>query len=178
MWHLGNAAGDTVSTPLQLFAVDLFYDHPLNKEKGTALTVYAAYHSMDFGPGYVRNLGGMNPASGVNASGTFNGAGNAFPAIGTGNIYYAQAGFLLPKGWLPANGALQLVAGSQVSDFNRLHGLAAMYEGGVNWSIHGTHGAKMNLNYQSRPIFETQSDGSISQSTRKGMVYLQFQVAF
>jgi len=90
MWHL-SVAGDTAKTPLRLLAADVFYDAPLNAEKQTAVSFYAVYANYNFGPGYIRNLGPMNPVSGLMpGQGSFNGSGSAFPMMGTGSIVYAQ----------------------------------------------------------------------------------------
>jgi len=74
-----------------LLSVDVFYDHPINKEKGTALTLYGSFSSYDFGPRYLRYGGVMNPANGF-AGGTHQSGnyGNAFPMIGTGKTVYLQ----------------------------------------------------------------------------------------
>jgi len=92
MWHT-TAAEDTVSQALNLLAVDVFYDAPVNAAKGTAITAYGGYYYYDFGAGYLKNAGTMNPANGVrNGLGSFNGPGNNYPMLGTGHVLYAQAG--------------------------------------------------------------------------------------
>ena len=174
MWHTGTL-GDTISTPLQLFAADLFYDAPLNAERGDAITVYTCYSYSGFGPNYVRNLGVMNPANGINANGTFNGAGNAVPLIGTGNTYFAQVGYLLPKKLLPEGNKLQVYASSQYSKFEKLKDPMLMLEGGFNWYLGGNN--KISLGYQSRPVFTTQTNGDITNTSRKGMFVLQYQIS-
>ncbi len=102
----GTAAG-TQYHDMNLWSVAIFYDAPLNAEKGTAINAYAGYFHTDYGQGYLRYNGIMNPANGGTpgttpfstianpASG--NAFGNAFPMFGTGNVIYAQAGYLLKK---------------------------------------------------------------------------------
>jgi hypothetical protein len=175
MWHL-DAAGDTVNSQMLLLGLDVFYDAPINKDKGTALTVYAAYNKFNFGPNYVRNIGVMNPATGTNSAGTFSGAGNAYPMIGTGHTLYAQIGYLFRKELL-GEGTFQLYAGSQYSSWQVLDENVLMWETGFNWLVHGTHGAKITLNYQSRPVFEVMPGGPIAETGRKGMIQLQYQVS-
>ena len=69
---------------LRLWAVDFFYDSPL-ANRDSAVTAYAAWFDYDFGPNLVRNIGVNNPASDVIPElSSFNGAGNAYPLIGTG----------------------------------------------------------------------------------------------
>ena len=51
-----------------------------------------------------------------------------------------------------------------------------MIEGGINWYIHGTHGSKIILNYQDRPIMELQPDNRIITTKHKAMIQLQYQI--
>lgn len=172
-----NTAGDTIRHDLLMLGIDVFYDSPIAEGK-LVLTLYGAYGYTDFGPRYLRNVGVMNPANGINASGTINGAGNGFPMIGTGNTYYAQAGLAFGENILTEGGKLQPYAAAQYSDLRALNEPMLMAEGGVNWYIHGAHGSKISLNYQSRPVFESNADGNAVETGRKGMVQLQYQIAF
>ena len=77
----------------------MFYDTYLNKEKGTALNAYVGYFNTQYGPGYLRYIGAMNPADGPVASATYfaGSQGNAFPMYGTGHVIYSQLGICLKK---------------------------------------------------------------------------------
>lgn len=88
---------DTISTPMKQFAVDVFYDSYLNKEKQNAITAYVAYLNYDFGPNYIRNAGAMNTANGSIGTTSFNGAGNAAPTSWYWQVAYAQAAYLFKK---------------------------------------------------------------------------------
>jgi|GEM_PF-5512050 len=55
---------------------------------------------------------------------------------------------------------------------------SVMLEAGINWLIHGTHGAKLSLGLQNRPVFENNSLGQVIQTMRKNMLVLQYQIAF
>ncbi|MCB0396845.1 MAG: hypothetical protein KDD36_09340 [Flavobacteriales bacterium] len=167
MWHRANN-GDTIRTTMLLLGVDVFCDLPVDTAKGNALTVYAAYNRYDFGKDYLRNVGVMNPANGTNGNGTLNGAGNGFPMIGTGHVFYTQVGYLLS-----ANTPLQPYGASQIALYTALDDPMWMYECGLNWYVHGSHNAKFSLNFQSRPVFNKSGD----LRSRKGMVQLQYQVA-
>lgn len=158
-----------------LLGADVFLDLPLNKEKGNALTSYLAFNYFDLGPNYVRNVGVMNPATGVNSSGTFNGSGNGFPAVGTGSTIYFQIGYLMKKE-LIGKSTFQFYGATQISDFERSIDYMLMYEFGFNWLTNGTHNSKVSLNYQDRPVFNSDVLGNLSQTTRKGMFVLQYQV--
>lgn len=174
MWNL-TTAGDTAHSDMLLLGADVFLDIPLNADKQNALTSYVAFNYMNLGPDYVRNSGVMNPANGVNASGTFNGAGNAFPMIGTGSTLYVQLAYLMKKE-LIGKGTLQFFGATQLSSFDRLQDPAAMYEFGFNWLIQGTHNSKISLNYQGRPVFNTAPDGTVNYSHHRGMIQMQYQI--
>lgn len=175
MWHLSDSGTDTVKSNLQLVAVDVFYDAPINKEKGNALTAYASFSSNDYGKNYIRNLGVMNPATGTNANGTFNGAGNAFPMYGTGTTLYTQIAYKFKNGLLGEQGTLQPYACAQYATYQLLKDPMLMYEAGINWLIEG-HRSKISLNYQDRPVFKLDATNSYRVTTRKGMLVIQFQI--
>lgn len=176
MWHL-NGVGDTVSTDMLLFSADVFYDAPLNPERGDAITFYAAYHYMDLGPKYLRNVGVMNPANGTDATGTLTGGGNAFPMIGTGSTLYAQVGYKLKDGIIGKATTFQPFAASQLGLFDALDAPMIMAEAGFNVLLTGTHHSKLSLAYQSRPVFKENAAGRTFELQRKGMVVLQYQVS-
>ncbi len=178
MWYR-TATLDTVKTPLQQFAVDVFYDSYLNKEKQNAITAYAAFLNYDFGPNYLRNAGAMNTANGTVGTSSFNGAGNAAPLIGTGQVIYAQAGYLFKKDLLGKNGTLQPYASGSYASYQKLKDPVLIYDLGLNWIMSGQN-SKLSLDYQSRPIFNTNTNGEIheTKSARRGQFVLQYQVAF
>lgn len=171
MWRYKDAAlADTVTSDLAHVSVDVFYDAPTGN-RGSALTLYAAASHTDYGKNYIRNNGVMNPGGGGTS---FNGGGSAFPMYGTGNIFFAQAGFLLPVGMLGEKGGrLQPYADATLARFDRLKTDLLMWDAGINWLIDG-HRSKISLNYQNRPVFDAVS---LKETSRRGMITLQFQVA-
>ena len=208
MWQAGysqgtNAGGtqiytlkDTVRTAMFLWSVDLFYDTPINKEKGSAITVYAAYSNYNFGNNYIRNNNPLNPTTTTFANpvtnvgnskttgnfnpglSSFNGAGNQFPMIGTGSIYYVQAGYLLPK--FKDNTQLQPYGQVMYADYQALKGADIVWNLGLNYLIKG-HNAKFTLDYQSRPVYNlSTSDYQVHtvNGVRRGQVVLQYQISF
>lgn len=175
MWYLSDNLQDTLRSNLSILSADFFFEKPLDGNKQNAVTVYAAYTVADYGKNYIRNVGVMNPASGNSDPTVINGAGNAFPMGGTGNTIYAQAGYLFRKDLLKDLGTIQLFGALQHSTFDALSDPMVMYELGANWLIAGNN-AKLSLEYQSRPVFETQSSGDALVTSRKGMVVMQLQV--
>ena len=175
MWHLSENGADTMRTNMTLLAVDVFYDHPLNTEKGTAVTAYGCFSHYDFGKNYLREVGVMNPATPVANSPSINGSGNGFPMVGTGNIVYAQAGYLLRKDLFNKMGTLQPYAAMQYASYEALADPMVMWEAGVNWLIAGNN-AKLSLNVQNRPVFTANGSGDYKVTDHKNMVVLQLQV--
>lgn len=166
-------------TPLQQLGVDVFFDYYLNKDKQNAITAYASFLNYNFGPNYLRNSGPMNTATGTTGTASFNGAGNAFPLIGTGNVIYTQAAYLFKKDLLKSQGTLQPYASAIYANYQKLKDPMLVYSVGLNWIMSGQN-SKLSLDYQSRPIYNTDANGAIreTKSARRGMVVLQYQVAF
>ena len=178
MWYR-NEIGDTISKPLQQFAVDVFFDYYLNKEKQNAVTAYCAFLNYDFGPNYIRNAGVMNTANGTNSSSSFNGAGNSAPLIGTGQVIFGQAAYLFKKDLLGKEGTLQPYVSGSYANYQKLKDPVLIYNIGLNWIMSGQN-SKLSLDYQSRPIFNTDSNGEIheTKNARRGQIVLQYQIAF
>lgn len=179
MFNLAANRKDTVYNPLVLWCVDVFYDAPLNAEKGTAVSFYGGYFNYNFGPGYFRNIGSMNPANTLIAgqASSVNGAGNGYPALGTGSILYAQAGYLLRRDLLASQGTLQPYVTAFYANYDRFKDPVTTYGAGVNWLISG-HNQKITFAYQSRPIFKAQANGDVTNTERKGEWIIQYQLAF
>lgn len=175
MWHKDHSGTDTISSDLSLLSVDVFFDHILNVQKKNALTAYASMSSNDYGLNYIRNIGVMNPANGNADVNVLNGAGNAFPAIGTGSTAYAQLGYLFRDSLLHQFGTIQTFVAMQYSEFDLLDDPMLMYELGFNWLLDGHH-SKLSFNYQSRPVFEHLSEEGWKTNSRKGMFLLQMQI--
>jgi hypothetical protein len=186
-WSRETVSSDTVYHSMTLFSVALYYDAPLNKEKGTALSMYAGYFDYDFGKGYLRYNGSMNPAN----SGTVgvtplaipgnpaNGGayGNAFPMFATGTAVYAQIGYLMKKDLFgEGNGTLMPYASIMSANWDRLKDGMNVIDVGVNWLIKG-HNSKVSLDYQSRPYYVQQGNDLVKDGT-KGQVVLQYQIFF
>lgn len=165
---------------MTLLAVAMYYDAPVNKEKGTAISAYGGYFNYNFGPGYLRYNGIMNPASGLSTSpNTFpaGSQGNSFPMFGTGQVVYAQIGYLLPKDLLGENhGALMPFASWMSADYDRLTKQMNVMDIGVNWLIKG-HNSKLTLDYQARPTYTQQGNNLVRESTR-GQALIQYQIFF
>lgn len=173
-WRL-NAANDTVFHYMLLASVDVFADLPLSKTNDDCLTLYGVYSYTDFGKGYVRNLGVMNPGQSLDvATASFNGTGNAFPMIGTGHTMYFQAGYKLPSHLFGQTGfSIQPYADVQASKFDRLHSFSTVFDAGINFLLVGSK-AKIALNYQNRPVF---SATTLKQTERKSAVIIHWQLA-
>ena len=160
------------------WSVALFYDAPVNTEKGTAFNAYVGYFDTNYGPGYLRYNGSMNPANGSTVTGAPAGSfGNAYPMFGTGKVVYAQAGYLMRKDLLGENGTLMPYATLQSASYDRLDKQMTVYDVGVNWMING-HNSKISLDYQLRPTYTPVGTELVRDSGLKTSVVLQYQIMF
>jgi hypothetical protein len=138
LWHL-DANKAVQNDDMKSVALDVFYDAPLNKDKGTSISAYAMAMHNDYGPNYVRFSGTNNPATGVvAANSSLNGAGNALPTAGKGNTFYAQIGGTLPY-FSRNNHNLQLqpAVSIQLANYNALKDNSAIYDAGISMLFHG-----------------------------------------
>lgn len=170
-----NAPGDTslARHDIGLYALDVFADMPLGAAKKYAITAYSVFYSHNWGPNYYRTVGIMNEGNiDPNFTGTRSqsGAGNARPLLGTGNIWYTQAGLLLPKGLLTNKVRFQPFASYTRHDLDALVGAAHSYDAGLNCFLDGHH-AKFTFQYSSRPLIVNNAA-----SGRRGEFLLQTQI--
>jgi len=177
MWRVNPAdAAAPIYEDMKVLGIDLFYDKPVST-RGDALTIYAAYNNCDFGKNYTRVIATPNPA--VADGSLVNGSGNGFIGVGTGNNYYGQVGYLFAKPSNPAiKGRIQAYAAGQIADLEALDNPMSLYELGANYYLTGSLGPKLSLGWQNRAIFERPVTGKYTQSDRKNMLMLQFQVSF
>lgn len=175
--YTGDGVTNTFHT-MNLWSVAVFYDTPLNTEKGTAFNAYAGYFHTDYGPGYLRYNGQMNPANGSTIAGApTQSFGNGFPMFGTGSVVYAQAGYLLRKDLFgEGNGTLMPYATVQSAKYDRLDKQMTVFDVGLNWFIKG-HTSKFTLDYQNRPVYDPVS-APLLVTSRKSQVVLQYQITF
>ncbi len=163
------------------WGVEAFFDNPLNKEKGTNLTLMGGFYMTNYGKNYIRMNGLMNPAAvptptnvtgnGTNGNGTYNGSGNAYPMFGTGNNLYFQAAYLFKRDLLGDKGTLQPYGTARLTNYQYLQDPMHVFNLGVNWLMDG-HKSKISLDWEYRPVYRT--DGTIQQ--RNSQVVLQYQI--
>lgn len=179
MWHKEVQGTDTLkkNDNMILLGTDVFFEKPLS-DKHNTITAYVAYTDYRMGKNYVRNNGLMNPAFSTNSLGTFAGGGNAYPMLGTGQTIYVQVGYRFKDNLVRDNGTFQPYASVQYSKLQALKDPMIVYDAGVNWLIHGDNKSKLTVAYQSRPIFTKDTQGDERSTSRKGMLILQYQIAF
>lgn len=172
---------DTLQENILLAALDVFYDAPVNKDKGTAFSLYACYSNYNYGSNFLKVSGPDNPASSTamkNPS-LFDKAnyGNAYPYLGTGNVFYLQTGYKFRNNLLGSQGTLQVYGDCQYADYQRLKSPMLVFDAGINWLVRGNN-SKFTLNYQNRPYFTEHANGELKESARKGSFVLQYQLSF
>lgn len=180
LWHT-TSNQDTVQSNMKNLAADIFYDAPLNSKKGTSLSIYGMAMKSDYGKNYLRMIGTNNPGTGVNSSlASYNGAGNAYPVVGTGYTYYLQVGGTLPYFNQKKKGAQLMPAASvQYSRFEKLADPMVAVDAGVSLLLHG-HASKFTFDVQSRPIYDAPADAysKANYAERKLTYLLKYRVDF
>lgn len=160
---------------INLFAADAFLDMPIGaKEKKMAVTAYSVYYNYDFGPNYLRNLGIMNegiPDPTFTGTTALAGAGNLQPMIGTGSIWYTQAGVLLPNKNEKPKVRIQPFTAYTYKNFEALKKASNQFDIGANFFLDGHH-AKITTQYSTRPNYSAVD--RIENS--KGEFILQLQI--
>ncbi|CAG4990126.1 hypothetical protein DYBT9275_00457 [Dyadobacter sp. CECT 9275] len=170
---------DTTYSSMNLWSVAAYADMPVNKEKGTAVSGYLGYFYTDYGKGYLRYNGSMNPATGTTLPITSVGGthGNTYPMFGTGSVVYAQAGYKLKDGLLGNQGTFMPFVSVQHADYDRLKDAMNLYNLGLNWLIKG-HNGKLTLNYENRPVYKAGvATNELVKNGRKGALILQYQIS-
>ena len=183
-WSRNAGRPDTLTHTMQQFAVDLFYDAPLDTARGAAsLSFYASAMHLDYGPGYLRYAGPLNPANGLSskaASTQVPGAGstygNASPLYGTGNALYAQLGYKFRENLVGRTTFMPYVS-YQYAAYKRLADDLHYFDAGVNWLLAG-QASKLTLSYQNRPVYSVHTDGTNRVDARNSAVVMQYQVFF
>ncbi|MDW3210141.1 MAG: hypothetical protein R8N23_09745 [Reichenbachiella sp.] len=169
-WNMIN--NDTTYYRMNQWAIDVFADLPLNTRNSQSVTLYAAYFNTDFGPEYIRMIGTNNSGIQTNNT-TINGAGNKYPAIGTGQVYYLQLGYRVAfSGRLEKLGAIQPYFNMQHANYDALTDPMRLFESGVNLLFNG-HRSKLTFGYQNRPIYSLGEGNAVSE--RKNMYVIQYQ---
>jgi len=162
---------DTVYTNMLQYGLDVFWDAPL-ASNGASISWYSNITHLNFGPGYIRNLGVMNPANGSADLTVINGGGYAYPMYGTGNVFYTQIGYKF-KDNLLGNSTLMPYASCQIGNYKRLPELMVHYSLGINYLLN-YHKSKLTLAYENRPVFYDTEKSIL----RKGNGIFQYQIFF
>jgi hypothetical protein len=167
--------GITDRHAINLFAGDVFVDLPVGqKDKKMAVTAYSVFYDYNFGPNYLRNIGIMNEGvvdASFTGSRSLAGPGNLQPMVGTGNIWYTQAGFLLPNKSDKPKVRIQPFAAYTYKNFEALGKASNQFDFGTNLFLDGHH-AKLTAQYSNRPVYTTKDNID----SYKGEFLLQLQI--
>ncbi len=142
------------SHDIMVLGLDVFTELPVGpKEKKMSLSFLSVFYNYNFGPDYIRTTGIMNPGTAdLNFKGPIakEGFGNARYLLGTGQIWYTQAGFLLPK--FSDKIRIQPFAAYTLKNMEALQKEGSYYDLGTNLLLDG-HNAKVSFQYSSRPLY-------------------------
>jgi hypothetical protein len=178
LWHLDEQQL-TKNDDMRNFAVDVIYDAPIDKTKGTSISAYGMAMHSNYGPNYLRFSGTNNPATGIDAANaSLNGAGNALPALGTGNTFYAQIGGTLPY-FSQSNHNLQLqpAVSAQLGDYEALKDKSIIYDAGISMLFHG-NSSRLTFDAQNRPIYNLNTSNEGVLTDHKWAFILKYRIDF
>ena len=158
-----------------VLGVDAFLDLPIGaKQKEMSLSLYSVYYNLKYGPNYLRTSGIMNPGVAdpdFKGQVALDGFGNSKFLLGTGSMWFTQAGFVLPK--FSEVVKLQPFAAYSLKDLKGLNQAGHFYDFGVNLFIRSQN-AKISYQYSSRPLYDIVNREVFS---RRGEHLLTFQIA-
>jgi hypothetical protein len=164
---------------ITLLGADVFADLPIGSvSRNMAFTAYAVWYNYNFGPNYWRTIGIMNTSSSFNPSlpvvqQTLNGPGDSRVFVGTGDIFYTQAGVLLPK-LKKYKTRVQPFAAYTRKQLEFFDEPGMYWDAGFNLYLDGHH-AKITTQYSSRPLYFQQGTKRLINGYR-GEVLIQLQI--
>ncbi|NML68251.1 porin [Chryseobacterium sp. RP-3-3] len=162
------------SHDVNIFGADVYTELPVgDKSKEMGLTLYSVYYNYNYGPDYLRVSGLLNPGtpdSDFTGQKALEGAGNNRVLMGTGNIWFSQVGFVLPK--FSTILKVQPFFNYALKDMKALNQSGSYYDIGANFYLYGQN-ARIVAQYSSRPLYDPASKTVFD---RKGEFLLSFQI--
>ncbi|MGU3375308.1 porin [Chryseobacterium sp. M5A1_1a] len=157
-----------------IFGADVYTELPLgNKKKEMGLTLYSVFYRYNYGPDYMRISGLLNPGTAdplFTGQKALEGPGNNRVLMGTGNIWFSQVGFVLPK--FSTVLKVQPFFNYALKDMKALNQNGSYYDIGANLYLYGQN-ARIVAQYSSRPLYDITSKKVFD---RKGEFLLSFQI--
>lgn len=155
---------------------DAFFEKALSR---SVLHLYSVFYVYKMGPNFYRNIGTLNSfetgqSAAENPLTSATGFGNSQPAIGTGSVWYTEAGYIFPK--FKNGSALMPYVTYQLKNFEGIGAVSHQGDVGLNYFISG-HFAKISLQYSLRPAYVQGADG-LTPHGSKGQWILQTQLFF
>ncbi|SHE52484.1 porin [Chryseobacterium sp. OV279] len=162
------------SHDVNILGADVYTELPVgDKSKEMGLTLYSVFYNYNYGPNYLRVSGLLNPGT-PNADfmgqKALEGPGNNRVLMGTGNIWFSQMGFVLPK--FSKILKVQPFFNYALKDMNALNQNGSYYDIGANFYLYGQN-ARIVAQYSSRPLYDLTSKTIFD---RKGEFLLSFQI--
>ncbi|MGG7468242.1 porin [Chryseobacterium arthrosphaerae] len=162
------------SHPANIFGADVYSEIPLgNKNKEMGLTLYSVFYNYNYGPNYLRMSGLLNPGApdpAFTGQTALEGAGNNRVLMGTGNIWFSQVGFVIPK--FSTILKIQPFFNYALKNMKALNQSGSYYDIGTNFYLYGQN-ARIVVQYSSRPLYDI-ADKTVFD--RKGEFLLSLQI--
>ena len=155
------------------FAADLFMELPMAGRQ--SLSLYSVLYKYDFGKNYLRTSGTVNVWNKSNNPSEIapEGFGNGEFRVGTGTVWYNEAGYLFPENFLNVPGRIQLFYAASDKNFEALNTSMWKHDMGGHYYAAGQK-LKFTVQYSLRPML----NNALSEvKTHKSSVILQVQAA-
>jgi hypothetical protein len=166
--------GKLESHNITTLGADIFYDAPVGKPSmDMSFTLYSVWYHYSFGPNYLRTSGVMNPGTAdttYTGTKTLEGYGNGRVLMGTGDIWYTQTAFMLPK--FSNKLRIQPYISYSYKNLEALNQPGHYYNLGTNLLFEGNR-AKISLEYASRPLYNT-TDRKVFKRAGEILAVVQF----
>ena len=158
-----------------VLGADLFVERPIGRaNKEMSVSFYSVFYHLNFGPNYLRMSGIMNPGTkdpNFAEQVALEGFGNSKALLGSGNMWFTQAGFVIPK--FSEAVKLQPFAAYTLKNLEGLNQSGHYYDLGMNLFVRSQN-AKIAYQYSSRPLYSTDTKTVFS---RRGEHLLTLQIA-
>ncbi|WP_343658527.1 porin [Chryseobacterium sp.] len=157
-----------------ILGTDIYTELPIgNKKKEMGLTLYSVYYNYNYGLNYLRLSGVLNPGTPdpeFKGETALEGAGNNRVLMGTGSIWFSQAGFVLPK--FSNILKVQPFFNYALKDLKALNQSGSYFDAGINFYLYGQN-TRIVAQYSSRPLYDPSTKRIFD---RKGEYLLSLQI--
>lgn len=139
-------------------SADIWFEQPLPNE--SSFNFYSAYYHYDYGDNYLRSVAVMGGFAAINPDPDANvaaqGSGIRQFYMGTGDIFYFNAAYVIPRSIYNHSHKIIPFYALSVKSFEGLNETSYQHDMGFHYAILGNK-LKLTAQYSTRPIYEINS---------------------